>query len=68
MSFDWTITLGNVLTAAVSGLMVLLAVWKLVANHLDHMEARLRDQIKDLKEDVTDRLMRLENHTMGHGK
>ena len=62
MKFDWTISLQSILTILGMLVMITGGAYKLVWNHMTHMEARLMTAIQDVKADVKN----LEQILLGH--
>ena len=52
MLFEWTITLGNVLSAVWVALTAGFAVYKIIANHIVHMEERISERFNSLETDI----------------
>ena len=52
MTFEWTITLGNVLSAVWVALTAGVAVFKIITNHIHHMEERINQRFTGLETDI----------------
>lgn len=54
MTFEWTVTLGNVLSAVTIAITVIGAGWKYVTNHLEHFSKRLEAHAVEVKTDLVE--------------